>query len=113
MARTRCSDIHSKTAMPCFTTSIRSPLRLFRQRDAAAARRKDAHLKDVIITERWDKKAAKYGTATVPFPFDSVETYERSARQPLGRDFNTDASFRWVKLELFVFQPCMNIQACV
>jgi U3 small nucleolar RNA-associated protein 14 len=65
-----------------------------RQRDAAAARRKDAHLKDVIITERWDKKAAKYGTATVPFPFDSVETYERSTRQPLGRDFNTDASFR-------------------
>ncbi len=72
---------------------------MHRQRDAAAARRKDAHLKDVIITERWDRKAAKYGTATVPFPFDSVETYERSTRQPLGRDFNTDASFRWVKLK--------------
>ncbi|KDD71534.1 hypothetical protein H632_c4841p1, partial [Helicosporidium sp. ATCC 50920] len=38
--------------------------------------------------------AAKLRTAEVPFPFESREAYERSLRQPLGRDFNTEAAFR-------------------
>lgn len=61
---------------------------------AAAASRRDVNLRDVIVSEKWDRKAARYKTASVPFPFDSRETYERAMRQPLGRDFNTDASFR-------------------
>ena len=65
-----------------------------RQRQEAIAKRADAKLATVIISERYDKKAAKYATPGVPFPFDSKDTYERSIRQPLGRDFNTDASFR-------------------
>lgn len=60
----------------------------------AIAKRKDAKLAAVIITERYDKKAAKYATPAVPFPFNSKDIYERSIRQPLGRDFNTDSSFR-------------------
>ena len=48
----------------------------------------------MIISERYDKKASKYGTPSVPFPFNAKEVYERSMRQPLGRDFNTDSSFR-------------------
>jgi len=47
-----------------------------------------------VVSERWDRKAAKYGTPAVPHPFDSRATYDRSLRQPLGRDFNTDAAFR-------------------
>ncbi|GLC47246.1 hypothetical protein PLESTF_000895000 [Pleodorina starrii] len=60
----------------------------------AAAGRKDANLKYVVVSEKWDKKAAKYTAPTAPFPFTNQETYERSLRQPLGRDFNPDAAFR-------------------
>lgn len=38
-------------------------------------------MKHVILSEKWDKKAAKYTTPQVPFPFDNKETYERSIRQ--------------------------------
>jgi U3 small nucleolar RNA-associated protein 14 len=65
-----------------------------RNRQEAIGKRKDARLAAVIITERYDKKAAKYATPSVPFPFNSKDIYERSMRQPLGRDFNTDSSFR-------------------
>ncbi len=65
-----------------------------RNRQDAIGKRKDARLAAVIITERYDKKAAKYATPSVPFPFGSKDVYERSIRQPLGRDFNTDSSFR-------------------
>ena len=64
------------------------------KRAAAAASRKDSGLQYVVISEKWDKKNAKYRTPEVPFPFDSKETYERAMRQPLGKEFNTDASFR-------------------
>lgn len=64
------------------------------KRKKAAAARRDADLQAVIISEKWDKKNAKYRTPSVPFPFDSKDTYERAMRQPLGKDFNTDAAFR-------------------
>lgn len=48
----------------------------------------------MILSEKWDKKSAKYRASAVPYPFDSRETYERARRQPLGREFNTDAAFR-------------------
>lgn len=48
----------------------------------------------MVISEKWDRRAQKYATASVPFPFDGRDTYERSIRQPLGADFNTNASFR-------------------
>lgn len=33
-------------------------------------------------------------TPAVPYPFESREAYERSLRQPLGREYNTEAAFR-------------------
>lgn len=65
-----------------------------RQRASAAASRKDSKLQYVIISEKWDKKSSKYKTPCVPFPFNSRETYERTMHQPLGKEYNTDASFR-------------------
>ena len=56
---------------------------------AAAARRKDAALRNVIISEKRDKKAAKFTTAGVPFPFTSREQFERSLRNPVGLEWNT------------------------
>ena len=58
-------------------------------------KRKDAALKGVVISERFDKKAAKFHAASVPFEYQGArDVYEASLRQPLGRDFNTDKSFR-------------------
>lgn len=65
-----------------------------KQREAAAAGRKDAKLKYVVISEKYDKKAIKYTAPAAPFPFTSQEAYERSIRQPLGREYNPDAAFR-------------------
>ncbi|MEW5305610.1 MAG: hypothetical protein WDW36_008141 [Sanguina aurantia] len=65
-----------------------------RDRERAAAARQDASLRNVVLSEKWDKKAAKYTAVSVPFPFDNKEVYERSIRQPLGREYNPDESFR-------------------
>ena len=65
-----------------------------KKRADAAARRKDARLKHVIISEKFDKKAAKFSVPEVPFPFKSREDYERSMRMPLGREFMTDKVHR-------------------
>jgi U3 small nucleolar RNA-associated protein 14 len=61
---------------------------------SAAAARQDAGLQYVVISEKWDRRNAKYRTPSLPYPYDSKDTYERAMRQPLGREFNTDASFR-------------------
>lgn len=60
----------------------------------AAARRKDAALRNVIVSEKRDKKAAQFTTAGVPFPFASREQFERSLRAPLGKEWNTAASHK-------------------
>ena len=71
-----------------------SDLSLFRQREAAAASRKDSKLKAVVISEAWDKKSSKYNSPSVPFPFDSKTTYEHSMRTPMGQEYNTTATHR-------------------
>ncbi|PNH08472.1 U3 small nucleolar RNA-associated protein 14 [Tetrabaena socialis] len=48
----------------------------------------------VVVSEKYDKKATKYTAPAAPFPFTSPEAYERSIRQPLGREYNPDAAFR-------------------
>jgi len=50
--------------------------------------RKDDKLKHVIINEKRDKKAAKYLTKKLPFPYENQEQYERAMRNPLGKDWN-------------------------
>ena len=67
---------------------------LCRQKETAAANRKDSKLKAVVISEAWDKKSSKYNSPSVPFPFDSKVTYEQSMRTPMGREYNTTAAHR-------------------
>eukprot|EP00744_Colponema_vietnamica_P005641 GILI01008241.1.p1 GENE.GILI01008241.1~~GILI01008241.1.p1 ORF type:complete len:352 (-),score=162.59 GILI01008241.1:266-1321(-) len=55
--------------------------------------RKDANLKNVIINEKRDKKAAKYMLDQLPHPFTSREQYEQAMRHPLGREWNTTAVY--------------------
>jgi hypothetical protein len=47
------------------------------QRASAAAARKDANLKHVVISEKWDKKASKYLTPSLPFPFNDKQVGAR------------------------------------
>ncbi|GAX86408.1 hypothetical protein CEUSTIGMA_g13818.t1 [Chlamydomonas eustigma] len=66
----------------------------YRDRETAAAGRSDAKIRNVVINEKWDKKAAKYTASSLPFPYTSKEVYESSLRQPLGPEYNPDSSFR-------------------
>eukprot|EP01139_Manchomonas_bermudensis_P019957 Amastigsp_a677609_14.p6 type:complete len:133 gc:universal Amastigsp_a677609_14:425-27(-) len=56
--------------------------------------RRDAHLSNVIISERLDKKLRQFQAAAVPRGFETAEAYERALRLPLGKEFNVAASFK-------------------
>eukprot|EP00892_Ulva_mutabilis_P005106 jgi/Ulvmu1/2968/UM015_0008.1 len=65
-----------------------------KERQAKLSKRVDAKLANVIICEKWDKKAAKFTVPELPFPYTQQDVYEKRMRVPLGRDTNTEASFR-------------------
>ena len=52
-------------------------------------KRKDAELEHVIISEKATNLPRKYMSAEVPFPFRSIEQYEKTLETPLGKDWNT------------------------
>ena len=62
--------------------------------EAAAASRADAGKPHVIVSEKFDRKAAAYTVPALPFPYSSREVFDSTLRQPLSREVNTDASFR-------------------
>ncbi|XP_043709609.1 uncharacterized protein C57A7.06 [Telopea speciosissima] len=62
------------------------------KREEALKKRKDAHLKHVIISEKIDKKAEKLLTKTLPYPYTSKEVFEQSIRMPIGPEFNPATS---------------------
>lgn len=65
-----------------------------RKRDETLRKRKDAHLKHVIISEKLDKKAEKLLTGSLPYPFTSKEVFEQSIRMPIGPEFNPATAVR-------------------
>ena len=60
----------------------------------AAANRKDAKLKDVIISEKRIKKNGKYLASQLPHPFETRAQYERSLRLPVGPEWTTKETFQ-------------------
>ncbi|KAI1487614.1 Utp14 protein-domain-containing protein [Biscogniauxia mediterranea] len=56
--------------------------------------RKDAKLKNVIISEKIVKKNTKFMASQLPHPFDSRATYEQSLRLPMGPEWLTKESFQ-------------------
>lgn len=52
---------------------------------------KKAH---VIISEKRDKKAAKYQVKDLPFPYTSKAQFERSMDTPIGAEWNTRVGFQ-------------------
>ncbi|KAJ3209784.1 hypothetical protein HDU67_005936 [Dinochytrium kinnereticum] len=57
-----------------------------------ASKRKDAKLKNVIISEKRNKKVTKYMSTQVPHGFDNREQYEESIRLPMGREWNATSA---------------------
>ncbi|XP_078001379.1 U3 small nucleolar RNA-associated protein 14 homolog A-like isoform X2 [Glandiceps talaboti] len=61
---------------------------------APQAPRKDRSLPNVIINENRDKMIAMHQVNALPFPYTSVQEFERSIRQPIGRTWNTESAFK-------------------
>jgi U3 small nucleolar RNA-associated protein 14 len=48
----------------------------------------------VVISEKRDKKAAKYLVKDLPYPYTSKAQFEQSMNTPLGPEWNTRVSFQ-------------------
>ncbi|EIN14320.1 Utp14-domain-containing protein [Punctularia strigosozonata HHB-11173 SS5] len=56
--------------------------------------RADFDKSHVIISEKRDKKAAKYLVKDLPYPYTSKAQFERSTETPLGLEWNTRVGFQ-------------------
>eukprot|EP00752_Nemacystus_decipiens_P002427 g2286.t1 len=65
-----------------------------KKEEALKKARKDDRLPKVVLSEKRQKRSAKYMVSEVPYPFTSREQYERSLRQPIGGEWNTSQSVR-------------------
>ncbi|KZT08788.1 Utp14-domain-containing protein [Laetiporus sulphureus 93-53] len=59
----------------------------------------------VIISEKRDKKAAKYLVKDLPFPYTSKAQFERSLETPIGTEWNTRLGFQRATLPRVVKKP--------
>ncbi|KZT73253.1 Utp14-domain-containing protein [Daedalea quercina L-15889] len=59
----------------------------------------------VIISEKRDKKAAKYLVKDLPFPYTSKAQFERSIDAPIGTEWNTRLGFQRATLPRVVTKP--------
>ncbi|XP_057484168.1 uncharacterized protein LOC130770666 [Actinidia eriantha] len=80
------TNIQQKNGLPSWMLQEHDNAR--KKREEALKKRKDAHLKHVIISEKLDKKAEKLHTKTLPYPYTSKEVFEQSIRMPIGPEFN-------------------------
>ncbi|KAL2538946.1 U3 ribonucleoprotein (Utp) family protein [Forsythia ovata] len=80
------TDIQKKKGLPSWMLQEHDIAR--KKREEALKKRKDAHLNNVIISEKLDKKAEKLHTKTLPYPYTSKEVFEQSIRMPIGPEFN-------------------------
>ncbi|KAF5183211.1 U3 small nucleolar rna-associated protein [Thalictrum thalictroides] len=65
-----------------------------RKREESLKKRKDAHLKHVIISEKINKKVEKLHAKSLPYPYTSQEAFNMSMRVPIGPEFHPAASLR-------------------
>ncbi|KAG9457289.1 hypothetical protein H6P81_001797 [Aristolochia fimbriata] len=86
------TDIQQKKGMPAWMLEEHDKAK--QKRQDALKKRKDAHLKHVIISEKVDKKTEKLLSKSLPFPYTSKEVFEQSIRMPIGPEFNPVASTR-------------------
>ena len=61
----------------------------------------------VIISEKRDKKAAKYLVKDLPYPYTSKAQFERTMEMPLGTEWNTRVGFQRGTLPRVVKKVCL------
>jgi U3 small nucleolar RNA-associated protein 14 len=78
--------------------------------------RADHNKSHVIISEKRDKKASKYLTKDLPYPYTSQAQFERSLDTPIGTEWNTRLGFQRgtlpkvvKKVKIFIIQPSSNL----
>lgn len=74
------------------------------------AARKDAAFSNVIISEKKDKRAAKYQLKDLPFPYTSPAQYEQRLRTPLGPEWSTATILRDQTLPKILIKPGVTIR---
>ncbi|KAG6891640.1 hypothetical protein C0992_001326 [Termitomyces sp. T32_za158] len=63
----------------------------------------------VIISEKRDKKAAKYLVKDLPYPYTSKAQFEKAMERPLGTEWNTRVAFQKATMPQIVKKPGMII----
>jgi len=48
----------------------------------------------VIISQKVDKKSLKYMVPQLPYPYTSVEQFDKAQRTPVGAEWNTMNTFQ-------------------
>lgn len=71
----------------------------------APSQRKDFARSNVIISEKKDKKAAKYLVTDLPYPYTSAAQYEASFKDPVGADWNTRATHQRETMPRVIKKP--------
>ena len=74
--------------------SLHNPLFKTRVEGVRAVDRKDAQLKNVIISEAQQRKGKKYLATALPHGYERKEQYERALRQPVGPEWSTKEVFQ-------------------
>ncbi|KAG5644967.1 hypothetical protein DXG03_007339 [Asterophora parasitica] len=64
---------------------------------------------NIIISEKRDKKAAKYMVKDLPFPYTSKAQFDKTMEQPLGTEWNTRVAFQRGTLPRVTKKPGMII----
>ncbi|KAF8195123.1 Utp14-domain-containing protein [Pholiota molesta] len=67
--------------------------------------RADYNKKNIIISEKRDKKAGKYLVKDLPYPYTSKAQFERAMERPLGVEWNTRVAFQRGTLPKVVKKP--------
>ncbi|KAL8278691.1 hypothetical protein RQP46_008983 [Phenoliferia psychrophenolica] len=72
--------------------------------------RKDADYSNVIISEKKDKKAAKYKLKDLPFPYTSAAQHDHKLRTPLGAEWSTATVLRDQTIPKVLIKPGVTIR---
>ncbi|MCO5566033.1 hypothetical protein L7F22_019708 [Adiantum nelumboides] len=68
-------------------------------------KRKDFNMSNVIINQKRDKKADKFKSDDVPYPYTSRAQYEMAMRNPLGPEWNTRTQHQRMTLPKVLTKP--------
>jgi hypothetical protein len=79
---------------PVTKAKLRIKQRIERKARELAAARPDANLDKVVISAKKDTKVLKYMVPSLPYPYTSVEQFDRAQRTPIGAEWNPISTFQ-------------------